>query len=293
LAHEDVVTPHPVAEESLRIAAQVRAQLRLQPGLAAEGAARVDALVDELVPFIESVARAEASPEVPSLWQEARSLVYLFAHRLADQGYTPLALSSALTVWRDASRRDLARPHADEVQALLLDGFARGREDATRSALQRHLGAHLPVARLVPGVVLAVAAGPLDAENARALADRAGTLLLRDEGRAAVLDLSGLDDPEPAVLAALWALVSSAQMLGAAVVTVGHAVLVRAALAEGTLHEAPHAVVDTLPEAVACALDLVGLRLAPAQTLRRWIQQALRGGRSPRPDGHPRPRGRR
>lgn len=285
------MTPDPVAQESQRIAARVRAQLRARPGLAVEGEGRVEALVDELVPFIESAARAEANPDVPSLWQEARSLVYLFAYRLADQGYTPLALSNALMAWRDAADTDAARAHADEVQALLLDGFARGREDAARNALQQHLGAHLPVARLAPGVVLAVAAGPLDAEGARALADRAGRELLRDEGRAALLDLSGLDDPEPAVLAALWALTSSARMLGAAVVTVGHAARVREAIAEGTLQEQPHAVVDTLAEGAARALDLAGLHLAPAHTLRRWIRHALRGKEAQGADGHQKFRG--
>jgi len=269
------VTHDSSAQESLQVAASVRARLATGAAGLSDDPARIEALVSELVPFLEAAARAAAAPETPALWQEARSLVYLFAYRLADQEYTPLALASALVAWRDAVGTDVAQARCDEVQALLLDGYARGREDAQQRTLQQSLGAHLPVGTLVPGVVLAVAAGPLDPEGARSLADRAGRELLRREGRAAVLDLSGLERPEPAVLAELWSLGSAARMLGARFVTVGHAAKVRAGVAEGELAEAPHAIVDDLGEGVAAALDAAGLGVGMAHGWRRWILRAL------------------
>ncbi len=274
-AHDVAVSQDPAAAEALRIAAMLRVALRAGPGISAEGDDRVEALLAELSPFVEAAARAEAAPELPALWQEARSLVYLFAYRLADQGYAPMALSRALTAWRDAVGSEMARQRTDEVQALLLEGFARGREDAAQSALQQSLGVHLPVGVLAPGVLLAVAAGPLAPDGARTLADRAGRELLRRDGQAALLDLTGLERPEPAVLAELWSLVSAARMLGAAMVTVGHAETVRAGLAEGTLSDAPSAVVNDFTEGVSVALGAAGLRIGAEPGLRRWIKRAL------------------
>lgn len=209
-------------DDTLRAA--LRQSLAAAPGMGAEASERVDQLVDEFLPFAGSVGRAEhATPE-------ARSLAWLFAYRLGDQGVAALAVTAPLAAWRDTLGTVAARSVADAVLPLLLDGYARAREDRARVEVQRVLGESSLVAAVAPGVVLAVAAGPLDADAARALCDRAGQLMLRCEARAVVLDLSGLHEPDAGALVELWGVTSSARMLGAHAVVVGDGATLVAAL---------------------------------------------------------------
>lgn len=193
----------------------LRDALAATPGMASESTERLDALVAEFMPFTDAATDARGASH------EARSLAWLFAYRLGDQSLPPLAATATLLAWRDAVATDDASAIADEVLPLVLDGYARAREDRAKSELQRALGEALPVAEVSPGLVLAVAAGPLDPDAARALADRTGRLMLRAEARAVILDVTGLLSPDAGVVAELWAVTSSARMLGAHAMVVG------------------------------------------------------------------------
>jgi hypothetical protein len=209
-------------DDTLRAA--VRQGLAEAPGMGAEAPARIDQLVEEFLPFAGSVARADrATPE-------ARSFAWLFAYRLGDQGVAALAVTAPLAAWRDALGTEAARRVCDEVLPLLLDGYARAREDRARVELQRALGEAALVDEVSPGVVLAVATGPMDADAARSLCDRAGRLMLRREARAVLLDLSGLHEPDAGAVVELWGVTSAARMLGAHAVVVGDAPALAAAL---------------------------------------------------------------
>ncbi|MFO0605314.1 MAG: hypothetical protein U0324_19195 [Polyangiales bacterium] len=195
----------------------IRAGLAASPGLGALAPDALDAVAAELAPFVDAASRATDDDPLPA---EARSLAYLFAWRLGDQGLPPPAPLAALLAWRDAEGSPRARRAADLALPLLFDGYARAREDRARDAVLARLAEALPVAELAPGVALVTAAGPLDADAARRLAERASPALLRHGARALVLDLAGLADPDAGTVTELWAVVEAARLLGAAPVVV-------------------------------------------------------------------------
>lgn len=211
-------------DDDERLQSALRGALAATPGMATETSTRVDAVVAEFLPF----ARAAASTS--AVTPEARSLAWLFAYRLGDQSLPPLAATAALFAWRDVVGEAAARATLDAVLPLVLDGYARAREDRAKSALQRTLGDALPVTEAAPGLVLTIAAGPLDADAARALADRTGHLMLRSEAKAVIADLTGLAEPDAATVAELWAITSSARMLGAVAMIVGESTSLTTAL---------------------------------------------------------------
>ncbi|MBL8600563.1 MAG: hypothetical protein JNK72_01435 [Myxococcales bacterium] len=246
------------------------AQLEATAALVAEAPERRRAVFDEFVPFLEAAARAEAEPHVEALWHEARSLVYLFAYRLADQGFRALTVSAAVSAWA-AKTEGLAPLRLGEVNALVLDGYAQGREDRLKSALYEALCEDLPVLRLAPGVVLACAAAKLDPEAARALADRVGRLMLRLEAKALIFDLSGLREPSEGVFLELLSVASTARMLGVTVITVGHDEGAAAARSESSIQTEHWVHARSHPEALALALGRTGQRLVEAGSLAGWI----------------------
>ncbi len=254
----------PPDDEAALTAALCDALARV-PGLAATPPATRDAWAEEFLPFARSaVAHAVATPEL-------RSLAWLFAYRLGDQQAPAPAPLAALTAWRDHTGTDAARALAEQVTPLLLDGYARAREDRARATLLASLGASLPVMALSLDVLLAVAAGPLDGDAARALVERAGQQMLRSNARGVVLDLTGLHDPDAATLGELDAIAHAATLLGA------HAAFVAVPSAHpeafaGCAFRGP--IFATLPEALAHLARTHGLETAPARTwsdrLRTW-----------------------
>lgn len=193
----------------------VRRGLSGAPGVGGEEPSRVEALVEEFVPFIDAAIRAEAGDGVEGLWREARSLAWLFAYRAGDQGFAPLGVSAAVDAWREAVGTPWAAKVYGEVHAMVLDGFSKAREDRARATLQRAFVEALPVEVVARGVVLAVAAGPLDLDAAAGLVERAGQAALKADARAVVLCVRGAEAMEPAVLSELMGLEASASMLGA------------------------------------------------------------------------------
>ncbi len=266
----------PEGDATLRNA--LREALAATPGMASESPQKIDSLVAEFMPFTDAAGPKGAS-------HEARSLAWLFAYRLGDQSLPPLAATATLLAWRDVVSTDAARTIADEVLPLVLDGYARAREDRAKSELQRALGEALTVAELAPGLVLAVAAGPLDADAARGLADRAGRLMLRAEARAVILDLTGLLSPDAASVAELWAVTSSARMLGAHAMVVGDSPALASALegADARLDGVGRA--PTLSAAVEALVQSHGFALAARDGwLSRalaFVREAARTGRAP------------
>ncbi|MEZ4408861.1 MAG: hypothetical protein R3A52_20670 [Polyangiales bacterium] len=261
-------------EEGERIAA-LRARLLGAPGMAGEPVARVEALVHEAVPFVEAAMRAEGRELDDPAWTEARSMAWLLAYRMGDQGFAPLGLAAAVQAWREALSTEWASRACDDVQALLLDGFSRGREDRARHELQRGLAAALPVVQLGPKLVVAVAAGPLDADGAQAVAERAGQLMLRADAKAALLDLTGLADPDAAVMAELGAVANSARMLGAALVVSAPDAVAQRAKESGHFDEVEVRWAWDLGRGVEALLEVSGTTLGAAG-FTAWLQRLRR-----------------
>jgi len=236
--------------------AAVRAALAASPGLGALPPEALDGVVAEFAPFLDAAGAATDADPLPA---EARSLAYLFAWRLGEQGLPAPTSLVALLAWRDVLATERARRGADAALPLLVEGYTRAREDRARDEVLRQLAEALPVAELAPGVALVTAAGPLDADAARRLAERASPALLRRDARVLVLDLSGLGAPDAGVLLELWAIVESARMLGAATVVVGGDAL------DAPLREAPVDRADVRRVAtLAAATELVARELGVA-----------------------------
>ncbi len=252
-------------DDDERLRSAVRAALAATPGMATETSTRVDAVVAEFLPF------ARAAKGSAAVTPEARSLAWLFAYRLGDQSLPPLAATAALFAWRDVVGDAEARATLEGVLPLVLDGYARAREDRARSELQRSLGEALPVTVAAPGLVLSIAAGPLDADAARALADRTGHLMLRSEARAVIADLTGLTDPDAATVSELWAITSSAKMLGAVAVVIGESTPLLTALEGADVKTDGVGRAPTLSAALDALARTHGLSFAPQDN---WLARA-------------------
>ncbi len=252
-----------------RVAA-MRERLLASPLAPLEVTPRMDDLLAEIHPFVESAWRAERSPEDAARWSEARSLLWLFAYRMGDQRANGLIVAAAVDAWCLAAVSHWVTSHQGECLGLVLDAYARGREDRVRAEALQALASALPVAAIAPGAVLAVAAGPLDPEGARSIADRASSLMLRSGARAALLDLSGLVAPTDAVVAELWHMVSAARMLGVRMVLSGEGPELTAARVGASLSDEGVYRAATLPAGVEVLLrEAHGGRRGLATWLRR------------------------
>ena len=195
------------------LVARVRSSLDASTHLAGEAPDRITTLGDELRPFIEAALACADLPPTDLRWSETRSLALLFAYRLGDQGYAPGVLSGALLAWRDAVG-DGATRVLDGLWALLLDGYARGREDRARSALQHIVAAAVAVVEVAPRRWLVSGVGALDLEGARAVSMRAAAGLLRGDGEVLLLDLATGPSCDEAALRELIGLERDATSLG-------------------------------------------------------------------------------
>jgi anti-anti-sigma regulatory factor len=184
-------------------------------------------------------------------------------------------VSAVVPAWRDALGTEWARAIADEVHALLLEGFARGREERARTEAQKGLADALPVAEIAPGVVVIVAAGALDPDGATALADRASSFLLRRDAKAALLDIAGLVNPSGAVLAELWAIPSSARMLGVRMFVSGVGGLVGEVVSQAHLHDEGETRVVTLADGVTQLLESANVAIGGPRGFGAWVKSLV------------------
>lgn len=255
--------------------AEIRADLARDALVAREDPAAIEAVVDELRPFLDAASRCLRDDDLTAR-SELRSVAWLLAYRAGDQGVAALALESLLRAWR-ARAPTGAGALLEGVRELIVDGYAKGREDRARAEILGALSASLPLLELAPRVFLVVAAGPLDLDAAQALADRAGAALLRGEARAVVMHLHGLADPRLDVVAALWSVASSARVVGCACVVTGAGSVVRQALAEEAIPREPVTLVDDPGAAVEAALRAAGAMLGAVPAAVRWLSRVARG----------------
>jgi hypothetical protein len=192
--------------------ARVRAALTASGHLAGETPARVATLGDELLPFLEAALRCAEAPPADLRWSEARSLALLFAYRMGDQGYAPGVVAGAMLAWRDGA--DATGAVLDGLWPLLLDGFARGREDRARAAVLRAVAAAAAVVEVAPRRWLVSGVGALDVDGAREVSTRAASGMLRGDAEALLLDLATGAAGEPAALLELAGLERDAASLG-------------------------------------------------------------------------------
>lgn len=262
MSDEQPKEPSDPVREAIR-----EAMARATKLLALQTDAGVDSSV-ELEPFIECAERAirdrDPASEKPGgmSWNEARSMAWLFAHRMADHRLSAAVVCAALLAWRDAvsARADehlktwvgLA---ADELLSLATEGYARGVEEREQLKMQRALSEIAPVRELEPGFLLAIAAGPMDTDGAQAFAERVSRDMLRRDAKVLVLDVGDLDQVTLAVLAELWAIPSAARTLGARAFVAGVRGVVHELVASGGIADEGETRVPLVSEAMKLARE--------------------------------------
>lgn len=251
--------------------AAVRADLERAARVAGEDPEAFRAVAEELRPFVDAAARC-ADPRDDAAARELRSVAWLLAYRVGDQGLTGLTLESLLRAWRAHGPLG-AEGVLEGVRDLFTDGFARGREDRARQSLLRSLAGAVPLVPLGPKAFMVVVCDPLDASGADAVAERVGASLLREGARSVLVHLHALKDPGLDVLAPLWTLASSARMLGCACVFSGAREELLRALEEGALPREPATHVDDVAEAVRETLARAGAVVGAVPAPLRWILQ--------------------
>ncbi|MBL8683004.1 MAG: hypothetical protein JNK05_27810 [Myxococcales bacterium] len=240
-----------------------------------------DDIAAEFAPFVECVSRAlaQSRDSAPSgvSWNEARSMAWLFSHRMANHGLAPAVVTAALSSWRDAVVRsdDGFRPWVeracDELFALVIEGYARGVEEREKLRAQRALADAAPVRELEPGFLLAIAAGPMDAEGAQQFAERVSRDILRRDARVVVLDVGDLEEVTAAVMAELWAIPSAARTLGARTFVGGLRGMVLEVVSSAGLAEEGEVRVALVAEAMRLAREAI----APPPEVpfwKRWLE---------------------
>jgi len=249
----------------------VRDDLERAARVAGEDPSAFRAVAEELRPFVEAASRC-ADPRDEAAARELRSVAWLLAYRVGDQGLTGLTLESLLRAWRTRGPTG-AEVVLEGVRDLFTDGFARGREDRARQALLRALAGAVPLIPLGPRAFMVVLCDPLDAAGADAVAERVGATLLREGARSVMVHLHALRDPGLDVLAPLWNLASNARMLGCACVFSGAREVLTRAIAEGALTREPVTHVDDAAEAVRETLASAGAVVGAVPAPLRWILQ--------------------
>jgi len=250
---------------------------------------KLDTLMAEIAPFVEGtrVALADAAPSESDAWREARSFAWLLAYRLGDQGWSASVAAAVVPAWRESFHASWTASVADEVYALMVEGYARGREDRARTEAQKGLANALPIAEVAPRVVVIVAAGALDPDGARVLSDRASAFMLRRDAKAALLDIEGLIAPTAAVLSELWAIPSAARMLGVRMVVSGVAGVVTESLNVSSVSDEGELRVPTLSKGVETLLREAGTALEGTRGFGAWLRRMVGGSAGARRDSWP------
>jgi rsbT antagonist protein RsbS len=258
------------------VRAAIRAEVTRACRPFADLAGREADIAAELDPFVECAARAEHAqdPARGLAWREARSMAWLFAHRMGDQRVPAAVISAGFLAWRDASAGEWAREAADELMALVVEGYARGREEHAALEGQKALADAAPLRELEPGCLYAIAAGPLDPDGAQRFAERVSRDILRRDARVVVLDVGELEPVTAAVLAELWAIASAGRTLGARVIVAGVRGVVLEVLTSAGLHDEGETRVPLVSEAMRLAREW----LAPVRERSRpWWRQWFKG----------------
>lgn len=244
-----------------------------------------DDVAAEFAPFVECVADALAQSrnDGPSgvSWNEARSMAWLFSHRMANHGLAPAVVTAALSSWRDAvvradaSTSQWVQRACDELIALVIEGYARGVEEREKLRAQRALADAAPVRELEPGFLLAIAAGPMDAEGAQLFAERVSRDILRRDARVVVLDVGDLEEVTAAVMAELWAIPIAARTLGARTFVGGLRGMVLEVVSSAGLAEEGEVRVPLVAEAMRLAREAIAPPPPEPPFWKRWFEPSV------------------
>lgn len=208
---------------------------------------------------------------------ESLAMVTLLGRALALLGATPTPVLRVVPALLAAFRAEGAEPTAsfeDALQAVCLEGYVRGREEAIEKRVRRSHEQSVAPFTLVDGVVVLRLVGDLSADAIVATIEELGRALFRQDARACIVDLNPLAAPTPRRARAILTAEEVARTLGIRCVYVG---LDARWLAElGDVDVAELTTVATFAEATTLALAAAGSRVARTSRLPSALRGLLR-----------------
>jgi len=241
-----------------------------------------DELVIEARPGVDALLAAVDSDQDDRMaaldHHEGLALLRLLGRRGAALGLTPTAaLGVPLAVAAGFAHvgRPVPAELLDHVSVVFFEGYVSGREERLVEDASRAAGDALPVLKLAPGCLLMILAGVHDSEPMADAIERLGRQLFKTDARAALVDITHLEDPTPERAAEVFGAHATARMLGAVIVFSG--------VSDAWLEAAREAgvTVDILTTeagfeaGIRRTLDIVGLEVRPAGRLRRSLKHWL------------------
>ncbi|MCA9536354.1 MAG: hypothetical protein KC593_21880 [Myxococcales bacterium] len=208
---------------------------------------------------------------------ESLAMVTLLGRALALSGATPTPVLRVVPALLSAFRAEGAEPTdalEAALQAVCLEGFVRGREEAVERRVRRgHEQAIAPFI-LADGVVALRLVGDLSADALVAMIEELGRALFRADARACVVDVNPLSAPTPRRARALLSAHEVALTLGVRCIYSGLDARWQGELRDVDLSTLTLA--DTFAEATALALAAAGSRIARASLLPGALRGLLR-----------------
>jgi hypothetical protein len=270
LPHDE--DPEALAERILaRFESEGLALISLRPEIKAEVALEARPAIHALLFGLGTDRAGDAS----SLeHHESLAMVTLLGRALALLGATPTPVLRIVPALLAAFRAEGAEPTSafeDALQAVCLEGYVRGREEAIEKRVRRTHEQSVAPFTLVEGVVVLRLVGDLSADAIVTIIEELGRAMFRQDARACIVDLNPLAAPTPRRARAVLTAEELARTLGVRCIYSG---LDARWLAElGDVDVTELTLVPTFAEATTLALAAAGSRVARASR----IPSALRG----------------
>jgi hypothetical protein len=247
--------------------------------------ALVGVLAVEAAPVIEALSSGldcSSRPEARAHeLREGLTLTRLLGRRAEELGASPTAASavaSALVAELCAAVGPLD-PLADDLRAVLCEGFVEAREERTSAGVGRRLAEAIPVLEVLPRCTAVLPRGSHDTDELERVLEQVGRRCLERETRVCLVDLGRAAELDEETVRRYLTLHSSCAMLGVRCIFT--------AVPEGWLAAARACGVNLEPVSIASdfeaglrvAAELSGLSLRPRSRLGSLLRLARPGSR--------------
>ncbi|MBX3272816.1 MAG: hypothetical protein KF729_21315 [Sandaracinaceae bacterium] len=241
---------------------------------------RLDALRPEAATVMEAIVEAVGGGPLPRAegpeLREALTLASLLGRSAAYLELTPaaaLAIGPAIVAALEGTV-DLA-PLTDVVVATVIDGYVRACEERERERAAQRASEAIPIVELAPKCFAFVLRGLQDPDALERRVDELGRALFARDGRACVVDLTGLAEPDRERLGPIFAVHSTCSMLGARAIYVGLSDPWRVLAEEARVDLSIVSVAPTFADALEQALRHCGLEVRPPSRLAHAVTRLL------------------
>lgn len=188
----------------------------------------VDDLASEARPAVQALLFATSTPraENPESLEhhETLAMFTLLGRRVAVLGGTPTAALRLVSMLL-AAIRECEWPvpfYLDEtLSTVAMEGYVRGREERILGEAARQAVGRIPMVSLAEGCIAVLPRGAYDSEHLAAAMEELGRRMFREDMRACLVVLDGLEDVTAATARALLSVHEYARTLGVTAVFAG------------------------------------------------------------------------